>query len=254
MVVAISASKIWTIVGSLTHYLSLLLPELTTTESQYPAPTYLPQLDKLHLFRALVHLWIGLTNEKPVVVVLEDLHWCDDVSLEFLLHLARDIPNHPLLLLMSYRHHEIQPQLNNLLTRLEREQFVTEFTLQHLSPTATETMLKAILGQEFTFPPKFLRAFYHLTDGNPLFIEEILKSLITDGIISDNGIESLNLLDDVRIPHSLQRAVHQRTHKLSPRAKLLLALAAVSGREFDLRLMLALEDWSENVPAKILMD
>src|SRR5207249_8396315 len=142
------------------------------------------------------------------LVVLEDLHWSDDTSLEFLLHLARRVPRHPVLLLLTYRTDEPHPGLEHFLAELERERLATELPLPRLTEADLDAMLRAILGPERRPRAAFRAAMYALTDGNPFFVEEILKSLAFAGDLSRaEDAWGREPLGDLRIPRTIRDAV-----------------------------------------------
>src|SRR5207253_2410344 len=110
------------------------------------------------------------------VLVLEDLHWCDETTLAFLPMLMRRIADHPLLLVLTYRSDEIGDDLRHFLALLDRTRQINEIALGRLDRQATEAMIGAIFTQQQPVRPEFVDALYALTDGNPFFLEETLKA------------------------------------------------------------------------------
>jgi DNA-binding CsgD family transcriptional regulator len=174
-------------------------------------------------------------------LIVEDVHWSDDTSLEFLHYLARRCATQPLLVLLTYRSDEIRPSLSHWLAHLDRERLVQEITLAPLTRSDMSAMLHAIfdlLRSAFMVPPlaqgELLEAMYTLTEGNPFIIEELLKSLIEAGdIFDEQGRWKRKELRELHIPRSVQDAVQQRTAHLSEGARQVLNLAAVGGRRFN---------------------
>src|SRR5260370_12935 len=122
--------------------LSRLLPDLATL----PAPlSGDPEEEKRRLFAAMTHFVTEQAAQHPVLLVVEDIHWCDDLSLDLLLHLARRCRQVPLLLLVTYRSDELHPRLRRWLTQLDRERLAQECPLERLSPAEVAAMLGAIL-------------------------------------------------------------------------------------------------------------
>src|SRR5690606_12678849 len=107
----------------------------------------------------------------PALVIVEDAHWSDDASLDFLGDLARRIATLPILLLITYRDDEISPALAKLLAALDRRRLAGELRLARLDRAGVDEMLRAIWGLERAVRPDFLDAIFSLTDGNPFFIE-----------------------------------------------------------------------------------
>jgi DNA-binding CsgD family transcriptional regulator/tetratricopeptide (TPR) repeat protein len=221
--------------------LTVHLPNLTSDTSPDP------KQEKGRLFQALAQTLAEFAKNGPLLLVIEDLHWSDSTSLEFLLLLARRISFQPVLLLVTYRSDESTPELTHLLAELNRERFGVEFGLKHMSPTEVEAMLRAILALKTPISQEFLDTIFPLTEGNPFFIEEILKSLIADGdIFYADGTWDRKEIDQLRIPRTIQDAVQRRTAQLDEPALRALTLAAVMGRRFDCGLLQELLEVNED--------
>jgi DNA-binding NarL/FixJ family response regulator len=232
----------------LVHELSRVLPDLALPLSAHtplpiPAHTPDPQQEKRRLFTVLTRFFTHQATRQPALLIIEDLHWCDESSLEFLLHLARQGRSQPIFFLFTYRSDEISPALRHWLAQLDRERFAQEFELLHLSRTEVDAMLQAILAAPHHRHADLLDPIYTLTEGNPFFVEELLTSLIATGEVryADGTWERTAQTGDARglahIPRSVQDAVQQRTEGLSGPARQVLTLAAVAGRRFDFALL-----------------
>lgn len=214
--------------------LVLLFPELASVPASLAAD---PEQEKRRLFAVMTHFFIEQATRHPVLLIVEDIHWCDDMSLDFLLHLARRSQHVPLLLLMMYRNDEAHPTLRQWLTHLNRERLAQEFLLKPLSRGDVATMLHAMLDIKQKVDADLLDTLYARSEGNPFFVEELLKSLMTTGdLVSVDGTWQRIAHRD-SIPRSIQEAVQQRTAYLSVDAKQLLTLAAVAGRRFNVTLL-----------------
>lgn len=107
-------------------------------------------------------------------------------------------------------------------------------------------MLRAIFGLKRATRADFLSAIYSLTDGNPFFIEEVLKSLIASGdIFYQDGVWDRKPVSELRIPRSVQDAVQRRSDQLNPQAQEILRLASVAGRRFDFSLLFEVTHMAE---------
>ena len=217
-----------------------LLPELALSLSgPLPAPLPDPEQEKHRLFAALTRFFKERASQRPVLLVIEDLHWCDDISLEFLQSLARFCATQPLLLLMTYRSDEVQPSLQRCLAQLDRARLSQELQLVPLSRSDVDAMLGAMFALHEGEQANLLDLVYPLTEGNPFFVEEILTSLVSRGeLLSDDGIWQRKPHPDNRseymlVPRSVQDAVQQRTQQLSTEAIQVVTFAAVAGRRFD---------------------
>ncbi|MGN6566107.1 MAG: helix-turn-helix transcriptional regulator [Thermomicrobiales bacterium] len=222
--------------------LARLLPEL----ARFLSPTVLaapsaPEQDRHLLAQALVQYITRRSHGRPALVIIEDLHWSDDASLDALPAFARGLAAQPIVLLLTYRSDEITPNLRHALALLDRERRLAEMTLPRLVPAEVDALLRAIFEQPQPIRAGFLQAICDLTDGNPFFIEEVIRSLIAGGDIFRSGQRwERRDLAQLQIPRSVQDAVLRRIARLSAEETHLLHLAAVAGRRFDFAVLQAL--------------
>jgi predicted ATPase/DNA-binding CsgD family transcriptional regulator len=231
----------------LTRELAQLLPGIVPLPAGLESPPKDdPETRKHRLFGAIIHYFARLAAQQPLLLLLEDLHWSDDSTLAFLRHVARYATTQPLFLLMTYRSDEVDPHLHDWLTQLERERLTHEVVLARLKRPEVAAMLQAIFALEQPVRAEFVDAIYHLTEGNPFFIEEVLKSLNTSGDLfyGSRGWDRTPL-DTLRIPRSVYAAVQRRGVQLSPPALQVLRLAAVVGQRFDIRILRELAPFDE---------
>ncbi len=215
--------------------LAIRLPELVPT---------LPldgEQERRRLFHALSQFFVYITEENPLLVVIEDLHWADETTLDFLLYCCRHISStahlHRLQLLLTYRVEDAQPPLLHALAELDRLRLAEELHLDQLTRVETEVMVRAILEMNEPLRRDFLADLFNLTEGNPFFVEEVLKSLHEAvGFDTDIGANR-QVFDGLLIPRTVKDAVTRRTAKLSAGARRLLEAAAVTGQRFDLPLL-----------------
>jgi predicted ATPase/DNA-binding CsgD family transcriptional regulator len=235
------------LLGPLTGELVKLLPELTQTLNLAPSPALEPEAEKRRLFEALARLFIQLSVSQPLLIILEDIHWSDETSLDFLHVFARRLSDYPILLLASYRREEVSAPLKHLLAQFDRERLAHEVVLEPLARSEVDAMLQAIFALERPVRSEFLDAVHDLSEGNPFFIEEIMGSLIVAGdiFLTERGWDR-KPLDELRIPRSVQDAVGRRLERLSPALRELVNLAAVAGRRFDFALLQALTGHRED--------
>jgi DNA-binding CsgD family transcriptional regulator len=216
--------------------LAFLLPDLAPFSSPQPLD---PQQHKRRLFTLLIQLLSNQAAHQPVLLLVEDVHWCDESSLELLLHLVRHCTGLRLLFLFTYRSEEISPFLSHWLAQLDRERQALELALTPLSQTEVAAMLQAIFAAPKPTPAALVDTIYTLTEGNPFFVEELLKSLIATGELryADGiwkfGSDQRDPADFAFVPRSVQDAVRQRVDRLSAAAKQALTVAVVAGRRFD---------------------
>jgi len=224
-----------------------LLPDLTFLFphlAPLPQPQTLdPEQQKRRLFLVLTHLFTTLAAQQPIILMVEDIQWCDESSLDFLLHLARHGSSQSLFLLLTYRSEEISPALSHWLAQIDREHLALELLLNRLSRIEVDAMLKAIFVVPHSIPTEILESIYTLTEGNPFFVEEMLKSLITTGelqYVDGKWVFRSEERDSDAfsfIPRSVHDTVKLRADQLSAEAKQALTLASVTGRRFDFTLL-----------------
>jgi DNA-binding CsgD family transcriptional regulator len=171
------------------------------------------------------------------------MHWSDEPSLDLLIYLARKCSHLPILFALTYRSDEISPELRHCLATLDREHLAQDFLLQRLTRAEVDAMLQAIFAHDQTISAGLLESIYALTEGNPFFVEEMLKSLLITGeITNQEGVWEHTSLFGAHvlhpaIPRSVQDAVYQRIKQVSETARQALTLAAVAGRRFDLPIL-----------------
>jgi DNA-binding CsgD family transcriptional regulator/Tfp pilus assembly protein PilF len=222
--------------------LALLFPNLATL---HRPPSVEPEEEKRHLFATMTHFVIEQATQHPMMLMIEDIHWCDDLSLDLLLHLVRRCRQVPLLLLVTYRHDEQHPRLRRWLTQLDRERVGQECSLKRLSRDDVAGMLRVMLNQQQEVDANLIDTLYTRSEGNPFFVEELLKSLMTSG--ESAFIDGTWKLTTHRtlIPRSVEETVQQRTAHLSTEARHLVTLAAVAGRRFNVTLLREILQYEE---------
>lgn len=220
--------------------LALLLPDLQ------PTPALDPEAEKRRLFESLSQFFVRLAATQPLLIIFEDLHWSDETSLDFLQLFVRRLATHPILLLASYRQEEAPPRLVHLLAQLDRQHLVQEITLAPLTRDDVGMMLRAIFDLPHPVKAEFLDLLYPLTEGNPFFVEEVLKALIAAGeIYYARGRWERRPIEALHIPRSVQDAVQRRTRRLGEAERRVLTLAAVIGRRFHFALLWELAEMDE---------
>jgi tetratricopeptide (TPR) repeat protein len=237
---------------TLAHDISPLLPELVPDQTT-TNPRLEPEEERHRLFAILATFFLHLSNQAPLLLIIEDVHWSDDTSLDFLHYLMRHSASQPLLLLVTYRHEEMQPELSNWLAQLDRERLTHEIRLTPLARNEVDMMLSAIFEDRHTsfdmrrfLHGELLDALYTLTEGNPFFVEETLSSLIAAGdIFYVQSFWNRKSGREISIPHSVQDSVQQRIAHVGEAARNVLTLAAVAGRQFDFALLQQLTQYDE---------
>jgi len=235
-VLAPAASELVTIFPEL----GPLLPDAT------PNPTLDPESNKRRLFHALAQVITQLARTQPVLLTFEDVHWSDDATLELVFHLARSHSAQPVVMVLTYRGEEAGPRLSRLVADLERARVVSELPVERLGRDDVGAMLHAIFGPRDTLGEEFLHLLHSLTEGNPFFVEETLKSLIVGGDLARmGGAWRARPLERVRVPKTAVEAVRRRLASLTSEARDVASTAAVAGRRFDFGLLQTLTNHDE---------
>jgi DNA-binding SARP family transcriptional activator/tetratricopeptide (TPR) repeat protein len=222
--------------------LARLVPDLRRRVPSLPkAQTSDPDAERYRLFEAVVGLLSAISERAPILLVLDDLHWADRPTLLLLRHLARAPAPSRLLILISYRTEATAEALRDLLADLSREQLVTEVRMAGLNRRHTAQLVALQAGE----PPSrsLIEALHEETEGNPLFVEEIVRSLTHAGRrVSTATAADLRAL---QLPEGVKRLIARRIDLLDPGAVQWLRVAAVIGREFELEVLDEITELSE---------
>jgi len=192
---------------------------------------------------------VQAARQTPLVVAIEDLHWADEATYELVPYLARKLREARVLLLATYRSdelHRLHP-LNHVLAELARGRLAEDVRLHKLSLEETGTVLREAMG--LTRPPTtaFRQAIWERTEGNPFFIEEILRALIEKGELTyrDGAWRRTKEVADLAIPVSVRDAVQQRLLAMEPNARKVIQVAAVIGPRFGFDLLVEVSGLGE---------
>lgn len=233
---------------SLISNFSRLIPEINQILPDLPKPPMLePKQEQLRLMSNLTQFIRRATQERPWLLILDDLHWTDQSSLELLRYIGHHLPTMALMIIGNYREDVLDRghPLLELLRELSSYPSYRTYPLERLEFEGVAKLLESIWKQPA--PAALTEKIYEQTAGNPFYVEEIAKSLVDDGLIIAQGGEwHFPDLDDVRLPRSVREAVWRRIHYLSPDTQTLLRQAAVLGQTFrfvDLREMSGLSEW-----------
>lgn len=193
------------------------------------------QEEQQRLFWAVTGFIQAVALERPVALLLDDLHWADASSLELLQHLARHTRAHRVLLLGAYRDVEVSRQhpLEGALRDLGRERLVEEIELHRFTERGTAELIEAILGGA-EVSRDFVRVIHRQTDGNPFFVEEVIRALLERGDVhkKDDHWEG-RAVEDIDVPKSIRSAIGQRLSRLSSEDQTVLQEASVLGPAFS---------------------
>ena len=197
--------------------------------------------DRYRLHSAFTALLGDLARDRPLVIVIEDLHWADEASLELFPHLARKLRDVPLLLVGTYRSDELHRRhpLRPVLSELSRSRLAVDIALRPLSEDEVSDFLREAM--QLGRPPtvEFRQAIFETCEGNPLFMEEVLRALVERGDIEyrDGSWLRTKEVAEIVVPDTLRDAVLERFRTLSADVQNVLLHAAVIGQDFDFDLL-----------------
>ncbi len=205
--------------------------------------------ERYQVHAAFARFFGELAQRTPLVLVVEDLHWADEATLELFPYLARKLRERPVLLVGSYRSDELHRRhpLTHLLAELSRGRLATELNLDPLSLEQTGIMIRATLALSRPPTTEFRTALHERCGGNPFFIEEVLRVLVERGDLSyrDGAWRRTKDVFALAIPVTVRDAVQHRMRALAPDARRATQVAAVIGQRFDFDLLQRVTGLSE---------
>lgn len=233
--------------------LSTLLPELSTAIPPKPSLTVAHEQERLNLWEAALGLLGALSKRHPLLLVLDDLHWADDSSVELLTYLAHHLQDQRILLVGTCREAELTPhhKLRTLITDLQRYQSVVPISLQPLTQVQIGTLLSHL-------PQEKVQSIQAQAAGNPFFAEELARYEGTiyneeEQVARVSQTEPLENSPRLRpvpsahhkleypiantnhaLPDAIAAVLERRLGRLSSDCQILLGKAAVLGGSFEL--------------------
>ncbi len=223
------------------------IPDLVNTMHTREEPTRLsPEYEKMRLFDAIYKLLEVISKVSPLIILLDDMQWAREADLELLGYLARNTANVPVLLCSAYRIEEVGDQhpFNQFLRAMSREHRFEKIELNGMGYDDTRLLLNAILGVSVT--EKIAELIYRETDGNPFYVEEIIKSFVEEGTIYwDTTGWVFKDINAITLPSSVEDLLSRRFEGVDPEARELLTQASAIGSEFNLVLLQKLTNKNE---------
>jgi predicted ATPase len=208
-------------------YLLHLLRVRAGTATLAPQP---PEVLKPRTFEALRQVMLHRSQQQPLVIANENLHWSDATSEEYLASLVEHLTGVQLLLLVTYRPGYRPPWLE--------KSYATQLALQPLEAQDSRTVLRGIL-QSHSIPDALLQTILRTGEGNPFFLEELAWTVVEQGAASPL----------LAVPDTVQAVLAARIDRLLPEDKLLLQVAAIIGTKVSLPLLQAIAE----VPTEALL-
>ena len=215
-----------------------LLPELLVQRPDLPRPDPMQEgWQRQHFFQALARATLGA--RQPLLLLLDDLHWCDAETLSWLHYLLRFDSQARLFLVATMRTEEttIDHPVASWLLGLQHEHLATEMALEPLNAADTASLAEQVSGGNLTATA--MVNLYRETEGNPLFVVETVRA---GSLKQDDGVAStergpLPQRGSSRLPPTVQAVIAARFAQLSPLARQIAGVAAVIGREFTFNVL-----------------
>ncbi len=218
-----------------------ILPELGQYFQYASFPTH--QVDGVTLREALVNFILHLTEtcpEPPLQLILDDLHWADTPTWEFLASVTRRVLSTPLLIIGLFRVEDLPAERQPLLRTIQGSDSLWTFDLPRLTSNETADLARHLNPDEAS-NTIFIRRLFHETEGNPFFIVETVRAL------QEAGSRQMPV-PLTAIPNSIQRVIEARLDRLGTDSREALACAASIGRSFTYPLLQEiLGDTSKNI-------
>ena len=228
------------------------------------------QVQKEKLVQEFTHILKRMSDEHPLVLFLDDLHWADESSIALLFHVARHLQEQRILILGTYRPTDIEAArgdkahpLKDVVYELHRYDLCATIKLGYLSKAHIRDFLDAYLGKH-ALDAAFVDYLHDLTEGNPLFVTEYVKLLQeigkltltpqtsevsqTSEVLASEVLWTLRgtLRDaDMPIPTSVEKVIEKRVERLKEELQKTLKYASVNGEQFNTLVLAKLLNWDE---------
>jgi tetratricopeptide (TPR) repeat protein len=209
-----------------------------------------PEEERYRLLHGVSEFLTNAANVQPILVVLEDLHDADKGTLDMLTHVSRNLTGARLLMVVTYRDVEVDRShpLSAALAELRRVSTYGRVQLRGLNADEVRRMMESITRE--SVPWGLAEAVHRQTEGNPLFVQEVVRYLAEEGLIARKEGQWQPTRDtplEMSIPEGLRDVIGKRLSLLSPECNQLLSVASVIGREFALEILKAVAGVNEDV-------
>lgn len=201
------------------------------TEGRYPTLDFSPAEMRVKTLQAVIDVIEAMASQHPVLVTVEDVHWIDPTTLELLSQMIERLRDTCVLIVITFRPEFESPWGSG--------SNITSYTLNHLSRRDSAAMISRVTDGK-ALPNEVVDQIVARTDGVPLFVEELTKSLMESGFLEDAGdrYELSRPLPSLAIPESLHDSLMARLDHLAS-AKEIAQIGAVIGRSFSYELLSA---------------
>ncbi len=204
-----------------------------------------PGQKKERIFEAIRDLFVRGSQNVPIVLAIEDLHWIDKTTEELSAYLIGAIPTTRIMLILLYR-----PEYTHA---WGSKSYYTKVGVDQLSASTSAELVQAIL-EGGDVEPELRELILGRTSGNPLFMEELTHSLLENGSIQKRNQQFIlaGKLSEIQVPDTIQGIIASRIDRLEETLKRLLQVASVIGREFFFRILQAITGMREDLKTHLL--
>lgn len=221
-----------------------LVPEFEQTFPALNPSTILeaPEQERSRLFQAVVQFFSVISTHQPLILFLDDLQWVDDSTLQFAHYLTRNLSGLPMLFLAVYRDVEVNEDhpLYPTLQHLTRDHLIHHWQLQPLNVEDTSSLVEGLLNTDQL--QTFSQSIYSESKGLPFFTEELVKSLIEAGTLTQDEQgrwqSNTDQIPETAVPSSIRALVGTRLRRLNRTSRQVLEIASTVGKSFTFDLML----------------
>jgi tetratricopeptide (TPR) repeat protein len=225
-------------------YIEELLKLEQDTDSNFQYSSFLgPEQRRQQIFLAIRDFLEAAAYRKPLLLILEDLHWADDASLGLLTFLSTAILESPLIVYATTRSTQSErtkPTFEQLRKALQ-DQF-WEISLENLSFSDSQKLFQELLASS-EFPMAIDRKVLLQAEGNPFYLEEIIRMLMDQKILQEQNGRWVILTDpgfeEIGVPETVQDLIQARFDRLSAVQKKVLQVASLIGRQFEFQILAA---------------
>jgi eukaryotic-like serine/threonine-protein kinase len=225
-----------------------IVSEISEKLKVKPRPQKDPEEERYRLMQAVTAFLTNAACVQPLLIVVEDLHDADKGTLDMLTHVSRHLTGTRLLIVGTYRDVEVDRNhpLSSALAELRRVATYGRVILRGLNPDEVRRMLETITRE--SVPWGLAEAVHRQTEGNPLFVQEVVRFLAEEGLITQKDGRWRPTKDtpiEMSIPEGLRDVIGKRLSLISKPCNQLLSVASVIGRDFRLEILKKVSGLSE---------
>lgn len=179
-----------------------------------------------------------IAEEDVMVIFLDDIHWIDNASLQLLHYMAHNLDNSPVLFICTYRPEDAEKHdlFKDVKQRMSRERLNKEIELAPLDWEKTKNIVQNTLSVE-DIPVDFVDIVHDMSQGNPLFIKEFTKNLISESIVDPRTNKYPKSKSEIKLPKIINSIINRRLYILEDKTKKVLQIGSVIGEEVPFELL-----------------